>query len=110
MRSLIQRLEAMGLEVHITELDVQIDAAVARGLATQGNVLQKQADTYADVVRLCLTEPKCSDITLWGIADHLSSVLSWAPQDRPLVFDTAYEKKPAYDAVKRVMQEALAAR
>lgn len=94
-RDNIRRLAALGLEVSITELDVRMKLPANR------DALAKQARTYGDVTRFCLSEPNCKAIVLWGFTD----MYSWVPQTfrgegDALIFDRDYAPKPAYTAIR----------
>ena len=78
----LQRFAALGVDVQITELDIE-------GSGTA------QANNYANVVRTCLAVSRCTGITVWGVTDKYS----WRPNGTPLLFDGNYNKKPAYTAV-----------
>ena len=78
----IQQFAALGVDVQITELDIQ-------GSGTA------QADKYASVVKACLAVARCTGITVWGIRDSDS----WRASQTPLLFDGNGDKKPAYTAV-----------
>ncbi|MFB4268294.1 endo-1,4-beta-xylanase [Nonomuraea sp. GTA35] len=79
-RTTIQSFAALGVDVQITELDIQ------GGSAT----------TYANVVNDCLAVPRCTGITVWGVRDSDSWLGAGAA---PLLFDGNGNKKPAYTAV-----------
>lgn len=81
-RANLQRFADLGVDVQITELDIE-------GSGTA------QADSYADVVDACLAVDRCTGITVWGVTDKYS----WRSAGTPLLFDGDYNKKPAYDAV-----------
>jgi endo-1,4-beta-xylanase len=97
----IQRFGDLGLEVHITEMDVAI-----QGLGgTLEERLQKQAGIFADVLRTALCCPQFKAFILWGFSDRHS----WIPQftgseDAPLIFDEFYQPKPAYEAIYKVLE------
>lgn len=95
----IARLSALGIEVHITELDVSVPID-SNGVASAGD-LQKQADLYRGVVRACLQNRGCSAIQTWGFTDKYSWIGSHSHGTRgqALPFDRAYQPKPAYRAV-----------
>jgi endo-1,4-beta-xylanase len=78
----LQRFADLGVDVQITELDIE-------GSGTA------QATSYANVVKACLAVSRCTGITVWGITDKYS----WRSSGTPLLFDSNYTKKPAYDAV-----------
>ncbi|MGW4790967.1 endo-1,4-beta-xylanase [Nonomuraea sp. NPDC004297] len=79
-RTTISSFAALGVDVQITELDIQ------GGSAT----------TYANVVNDCLAVPRCTGITTWGVRDSDSWLGSGAA---PLLFDGNGNKKAAYTAV-----------
>jgi endo-1,4-beta-xylanase len=90
----IRRLGALGLDVYITEMDVQI-----HGNPTPPK-LEAQSRVYRQMLEVCLKAPNCKGLMVWGLADHFS----WIPYhykrpDAPLLFDTAYKPKPAYEAI-----------
>ena len=78
----LQRFAALGVDVQITELDIEGSGAA-------------QADNYRTVVNACLAVSRCTGITVWGVTDKYS----WRSGGTPLLFDGNYHKKPAYDAV-----------
>ncbi|GAB7045498.1 endo-1,4-beta-xylanase [Catenuloplanes indicus JCM 9534] len=87
----IQRFADLGVEVHITELDIDDDLS-------NNDIGQGQADNYRKVVRACLNVARCTGITVWGIADSES----WRSSERGLLFTGGngnYQKKAAYHAV-----------
>ncbi|BCJ48647.1 beta-xylanase [Actinoplanes sp. NBRC 14428] len=75
----LQRFANLGLDVQITELDIEGSG-------------QAQADNYARVVRACLAVTRCNGITVWGIRD----TDSWRAGGTPLLFDGNGNKKAAY--------------
>jgi len=78
----LQRFANLGVDVQITELDIE-------GSGTT------QANNYTRVVNACLAVTRCTGITVWGIPDKYS----WRASGTPLLFDGNYGKKPAYTAV-----------
>ena len=44
----------------------------------------------------CLAVPECMSITLWGFTDKHSWIDAFYGADDPLIFDDAYQKKPAF--------------
>ncbi|MEV0624872.1 endo-1,4-beta-xylanase [Nonomuraea wenchangensis] len=79
-RTTIQSFAALGVDVQITELDIQ------GGSAT----------TYANVVNDCLAVSRCAGITVWGVRDTDSWLGSGASA---LLFDGNGNKKAAYTSV-----------
>jgi endo-1,4-beta-xylanase len=96
----IARLAALGLQVHITELDVSlpIDSTGSARLED----LSRQADFYRAIVRACLNNPGCTAIQTWGFTDKYSWIGSHShgARGQALLFDRQYNIKPAYTAVR----------
>ncbi len=89
-----ERFAALGLEIHITELDVS--------LADAPGDLELQADLYRGIVQTCLAVPACRDVTVFGFTDRYA----WDElgDATPLLFDADYEAKPAFFAVQAALQ------
>ena len=97
----IQRLTALGLDVHITEMDVKIQ----NGTGTQAERFAAQAKIYRDMLAVCLSQRICQAFVLWGFTDKHS----WIPwytkkPDAALIFDNSYRPKPAYNALREVLR------
>ena len=92
----IARLVALGLQVHITEMDVRLPAGRPDGAALKG-----QADIYRRVADACLRQPRCTAFQTWGFTDKYTWIPNYTKgaQGSPLPFDAGYRKKPAYDAL-----------
>eukprot|EP00727_Mastigamoeba_balamuthi_P006224 m51a1_g2220 putative endo- -beta-xylanase (363) ;mRNA; f:218813-219953 len=82
-----QRFGALGLEIHITEVDVGCRNASEWG---------KQAQMYVDVAKACLAVPACKSFVVWGVVDQYS----WRVAKTPLLFDSSYAPKPAACALR----------
>ena len=90
----IQQITALGLQVHITEMDVKIPVD-SSGNATSAD-LQAQAAQYQRILTVCLQNPGCTAFQTWGFTDKHS----WIPGSYPgfgaaLPFDATYQPKPA---------------
>src|SRR3712207_6868682 len=103
----IARLAALGLEVHITEMDVRVPAG-----RTDAATLNRQAEIYRRVADACLRQPKCTAFQTWGFTDKYT----WIPEftkgasGSPLPFDANYQKKPAYGALLEAFRERAGSR
>ncbi|MEV6329213.1 endo-1,4-beta-xylanase [Streptomyces sp. NPDC051909] len=78
-RTTLQSFAALGVDVAVTELDIQ----------------GASATTYANVTNDCLAVPRCLGITVWGVRD----TDSWRADQTPLLFNGDGSKKPAYTSV-----------
>jgi endo-1,4-beta-xylanase len=117
----------MGLEVHITELDVDVlpnpnrpsaDVSTRVDPATAANpwpnglpdeMQERLADRYEQIFRMFLRyRASIERVTFWGLHDGVSWKNGFPVRGRtnyPLLFDRNLEPKPAYD---RVMELAAA--
>jgi endo-1,4-beta-xylanase len=95
----IARLTALGVQVHITELDVSLP--VDSDGRSRPDDLTRQAEVYRGIVRACLSNPGCTAIQTWGFTDKYSWIGSHShgARGQALPFDRAYQPKSAYRAV-----------
>jgi endo-1,4-beta-xylanase len=96
----IARLSALGVQVHITELDVSLPVD-ANGITASSDDLKAQADVYGRIIRICLQTPACTAIQTWGFTDKYSWIGSHSHHTRgaALPLDSVYKPKPAYRAI-----------
>jgi endo-1,4-beta-xylanase len=85
-RTTLSSFAALGVDVQITELDVE----------------GASPTTYAAIVNDCLAVARCTGITTWGVRD----IDSWRASQTPLLFDGSGNKKPAYTAVLNALNAA----
>lgn len=95
----IARLSALGIQVHITELDVSLPVDASGAIRNED--LLRQAEIYRSVVNACLENPGCTALQTWGFTDKYSWIGSHSHGTRggALLFDKSYKPKPAYFAV-----------
>lgn len=103
MSSNMARLAALGLEVHITEMDVRLPVD-SNGNASAA-ALASQAAIYQSVMSACQAAPNCTAFLTWGISD----AYSWIPSTYPgfgaaLLLDAKYQPKAAYNSVAGVLR------
>jgi endo-1,4-beta-xylanase len=83
----MQRLGELGMEVVISEMDVQICTSDVGAQSTR----------FHDIVADCVAAPTCTAVTVWGVPDKYSWRNGQAcAMPRPLLFDDNYAPKPAY--------------
>jgi endo-1,4-beta-xylanase len=95
----LQRFADLGLDVHITELDIRLSDNSAASL-------NAQAKLYGELMTMCLQQPRCKAFQTWGFTDKYS----WIPGSFPgmgwaLPWDDTYQKKPAYTAISNALSQ-----
>lgn len=95
----LKRFSDLGLEIHITELDVALDADDPSNLAAQGEL-------YSKVTEICLQNPACRVLQTWGFTDKYSWIPSYSKgkQGWALPYDANYKPKPAYHGMLKALQ------
>ena len=95
----LKRFSDLGMEIHITELDVALDSSDPASLAAQSAL-------YGKVTQICLQTPTCRVLQTWGFTDKYSWIPSYSKgnQGWALPFDADYKKKPAYDSILKSLQ------
>jgi endo-1,4-beta-xylanase len=107
LRAFLNEVRQMGLGVMITELDVS-DRQCPRDLRRRDAMV---ADTYRAHVELVLEESRTLAVTTWGLDDGRSWLAEDRPRPdgaavRPLPFDRALRRKPAWHALKNAFLRA----
>lgn len=62
---------------------------------TEVDIQNAQTADWTNVVKACLDQKNCVGITVWGVRDSDS----WRPSGNPLLFDSSYKPKSAYNTV-----------
>jgi len=98
----MKQLAALGIQVHITEMDVRLQ--LSNGSASQAQLTQ-QAQMYQDVMNVCLQQPNCTAFQVWGVSYNDS----WIPgvftgYGAALPFDFNYNATPAFTALMNALQ------
>ncbi|KAJ4377480.1 hypothetical protein N0V83_000305 [Neocucurbitaria cava] len=70
-------------------------AAASECAMTEVDIQNAQAADWTNVVKACLNQTNCVGITVWGVRDSDS----WRPSGNPLLFDSSYKAKTAYNTV-----------
>jgi endo-1,4-beta-xylanase len=109
IRRNVERFVALGLVVEFTEMDVPVGQL--RG--SHAEKLSQQRTIAHDIVAACLAVEGCTGITLWGVSDRNSWLVSpaWARlrgqgPHFPLAFDAELRAKPMFFGIA----DALAGR
>ena len=89
----LQRFAALGLTLHITEMDIRLSDSSASSLTAQSKL-------YGEITNICVQQPSCKLIQTWGFTDKYSWIPAAFPgQGWALLWDANYQKKPAYSGV-----------
>jgi endo-1,4-beta-xylanase len=116
----INRLAVLGLQVHITEMDVglplrsaekssgpSLNPAPANSASVlDGAAFRQQADLYGFVAGVCARNPGCTAFQTWGFTDRYSWIPAFSHGQRgaALPFDADYKPKLCYDAVLKAFE------
>lgn len=91
----IERYRALGVECAVTELDVSMPDAYADGAE------QRQAAEYKAIASVVMKHDHCRNLLVWGVTDDMS----WR-QGNPLLFRPTLEAKPAFFALRSILESA----
>ena len=104
----MQALAALGIQVHISEMDVRLPVN-SSGLATAAE-LQQQAQIYQDVMTVCLQQPNCTAFQVWGVSYNDSWIPSFfSGYGAALPFDFNYQPTPAFSSLMTALTTATPA-
>ncbi|GMH51073.1 hypothetical protein TrRE_jg5602 [Triparma retinervis] len=98
----MERYHDIGIEVHITELDLACENKPEenKNCVWGDGAQQQQAETYAALLQACLDSPACTNFETWGFSD----AHSWLEDGtHPLPFDENYEEKFAVESMRQVL-------
>ena len=85
----IKTIEALGLRLRVSELDIGVTAADEASF-------QSQAEKYSRIMKQLLAHSDSVEaVQVWGISDNMS----WRGSEYPLLFDRDLNPKPAFFAV-----------
>lgn len=105
MRQNLQRFADLGLEIHITELDVR---ACDASSPCDAPALQKQAAVYSGLLGACLNISACKSFEMWGFTDRHTWITNFNnpthKNEMPLPYDVDYNAKPAYFSMLQTLQ------
>ena len=103
--NMFMKLAATGLKVHVSELDVRINPNNSSPFTATDDLLTQQASKYKYVVDSYNNNVPASQrygITVWNVTDADSWIVtSLGRTDFPTLFNSSYQKKPAYTSFKQ---------
>jgi endo-1,4-beta-xylanase len=102
----MQQLAALGIQVHITEMDVRLPVD-SSGLASSAD-LQTQAQIFQTILSVCLQQPNCTAFQVWGVGYGDSWIPSFFPgYGAALPFDFSYNPTPAFYSLLAAMATSV---
>jgi endo-1,4-beta-xylanase len=108
VRENIERIAALGLEVQFTEVDVRYETGENGASDEADEKLGEQAGVYWNMLSVCVENPACTGFITWGVTDKFSWITSFLDGHAGgLLFDEGYEPKPAYWALRDVLERRL---
>jgi endo-1,4-beta-xylanase len=108
---LIEGARALGLQVFITELDVNDDGVAVDDVAERDKIV---GEVYGSYLKTALAGPEVKAVLTWGTSDRntwLNNGAKFRKQhpdrlQRPLPFDAEYAPKPAFFAMRDSIDKA----
>jgi endo-1,4-beta-xylanase len=103
VRKNFERFEKLGLEIHITEMDIPIQ----KGAGPYEERLVEQAKAYKEILEVALSIEAFKALVVWGVSDA-SNWIDYISneKDAPLLFDREYKKKPAYFSMMEAFSQS----
>jgi endo-1,4-beta-xylanase len=99
------KLASTGLRVHVSELDIRINPNNASPFGATEDLLSQQAQKYKYVAESYFNNVPAAQrygITVWNVTDADSWIVtSLGRTDFPTLFNSSYQKKPAYVQFKQ---------
>lgn len=110
LQKFFDELQALGLSIQITELDVR-DSIAASDVAVRDAGV---AALYRDFLDVCMAHPSVEMVVLWNVTDADTWINRWASGQhrsdgqpmRPTLFDSEGQSKPAFQAVAASLRSA----
>ena len=99
----MQRFGALGVEVYVTEFDVNMNDVHA----DEKSKAQLEGAIYYEMMRACIESKVCHSFAILGITDRETwyNYLDGVKDARPLPFDRDYKPKQAYWSLRDALAE-----
>lgn len=99
LRNAVIESAKTGLLVHVSELDIALNREKDKDLVITDSLIQIQRNMYKEVSQAMKEIPENQNygITFWGVGDNDSFMHSRRYQEYPLLLDSIYNRKIAYE-------------
>lgn len=94
----LKRYSDMGLEIHVTELDIGVKRSDG-WRDVQGEYFRKY---MTELLKAERNGANVTSVTIWGLTD----CISWKAAELPLLFDDDLSRKPAFDGVVQAAEDS----
>ena len=106
LKEYIRAIGNLGLKVEITELDARLLL-----FGKEKDPYQAQGEQFKKIIEICLADPACEGVTLWGLTDGANWMdavppFKWKSPNAPNIFDENMRKKPAYVGIWQALKNA----
>lgn len=99
----MRRFGELGVDVYVTEFDVNMNDVPAADAKTKDEM---EGKIYYEMLRACIESKVCHSFAILGITDDETWYNYMGLSDpRPLPFDRDYNPKPAYFQLRRALEE-----
>ncbi|GMI40958.1 hypothetical protein TeGR_g8384 [Tetraparma gracilis] len=103
VRANMQRYSDIGVQTHVTELDLTCEQSASYDCTWSGEVEEQQGRLYADLLQACVDVEGCTNFETWGFTD----AHTWIKGDsHPLPFYDDYSEKKAVAMMMDVLASA----
>lgn len=101
LKNNIKKFKDLGLKVYLTEVDIAASNSF-KDTPLSIELANKQKNAYKLLIQEALLA-KVDGIFFWGVADGVDS--GWYPYNAPLLYDTDFDRKPAYYGVLEALEK-----
>tara|TARA_R110002049_G_scaffold308910_2_gene514844 strand:- start:20137 stop:21351 length:1215 start_codon:yes stop_codon:yes gene_type:complete len=106
LKRYMRSIAELGLKVEITELDVRLLL-----FKDSDDPYAAQGKQFEEITKLCIDEPACNGLTLWGLTDGANwmdavAPFKWKSPNAPNIYDEEMNRKPAYLGIWNALKNA----
>jgi endo-1,4-beta-xylanase len=97
--NMFMKLASTGLKVHVSELDIRVNPNNTTPFSITDALLEQQSQKFkyvAESYKRNIPATQQYGITVWNLTDADSWIVVGGKVDYPVLFNSGYQKKPAY--------------